>query len=84
MNERATTGQRRGDDMSTRHLPWPRDAAEDRDRAAEAANEIVALLSDLLDGEALDHRIVGRCLDRAHTICRLLERQGAKTIPPTH
>lgn len=66
----------------TQRLIWPRDAAEDRDRAAEAANEIVALLAQQVEADVLDHRLLARCLDRAHTICRLLERQGAQTIPP--
>ena len=82
MSQGAAKWQRAGD-MTTSRLPWPRDAAEARDTAAEAANEIVLLLSQVLDGETQDlDRVIGRCLSRAHNICRLLEREGAQTVPP--
>ena len=72
----------------TQHLPWPRDAQAARDESAMRANEIVALLEPLLIDGRIDpqdvDRMIGRALSAAHTICRLLEREGAPTLPPTH
>lgn len=84
MSERATNGRRTGETMTTNRLPWPRDAQHARDESAEAANEIIMLLSPLMDTDGPEYdlyRALGRAIDRAHRICRLLEREGAQTIP---
>ena len=69
----------------TKRFPWPRDAQTARDESAMQANEIIALLEPLLgddyNTQDLD-RIIGRALSAAHKICRLLEREGAPTLPP--
>lgn len=68
----------------TGKLPWPRDAATARDESAILANEIVAILEPLFDDQADPYEIgrrVGRAINAAHKICRLLEREGAPTLP---
>jgi hypothetical protein len=69
----------------TQRFPWPRDAQAARDESAIQANEIIVLLEPLLtddyNTQNLD-RIIGRAVSAAHKICRLLEREGAPTLPP--
>lgn len=70
--------------MATPRKPWPDSAIHARDESAEAANEIVFILAPLLEIDGPEHdlyRTIGRAIDRAHTICRLLEREGAPTLP---
>jgi hypothetical protein len=70
----------------TNRIPWPRDAQIARDESAEHANAIIAELEALIDGKTSvsDYEqgvAIGRALNHAHKICRLLEREGAQTIP---
>jgi hypothetical protein len=69
--------------MTTPRQPWPTAAKEARDESAVAANEIIRLLNAVLRNETAEvDQHLALCIDRAHTICRLLERMGAPTLPP--
>jgi hypothetical protein len=69
--------------MTDKPLPFPRHAAEARDRSAEEAATIVreaeAGLEQTSDPNLLKR--LGRILASANVILRLLEGQGAKTRP---
>lgn len=69
--------------MSDKPKPWPYDAADKRDRAAEAAVEGIKTLEPLtqteLDPEKL--RRIARTLLALYQIARLMEAAGAKTRP---
>lgn len=69
--------------MSDKPKPWPYDAADQRDRAAEAAVEGIQSLEPLtmseMDTEKL--RRVTRTLLALYRIARLMEAAGAKTRP---
>lgn len=64
---------------------WPNNAAEARDRAAEAAQRGVRTLDPLMDGDAMTEaeaaRRVGLAHSLFHLIARILEGAGAKTQP---
>lgn len=69
--------------MTDKPQPWPRYAAEARDRAAEEAQGI---LNDTEGAEQLTAdpkllQILNRVTRRAGIIARLLESMGAKTRP---
>ena len=63
--------------------PWPNNAKEDRDRAAEAAQSGINALEAVINNEKLSEveriRQEARALDRLQTIARLLESMGAQT-----
>lgn len=64
---------------------WPNNAADARDRAAEAAQRGVRTLDPVVNGEELDAaeqaRRVGLAHSLFHLIARILERAGAQTRP---
>lgn len=56
-----------------------------RDESAEHANAIINLLEPLFENGTTDYEIgraVGQAINHAHKIARLLEREGAPTLPP--
>jgi len=66
---------------------WPNNARHALQASAEAANHIQVQLWAIVHGEGrlTDTDILRRCaiaLNDAHTISRLLEAQGAQTVPP--
>lgn len=67
----------------TASRPWPNDAKEARDRAAEEACRIIRALRPLVNGETMTITETLRrqaiALDAAQTIARLLEAMGAQT-----
>ncbi|CAK0772734.1 conserved hypothetical protein [Gammaproteobacteria bacterium] len=69
--------------MSDKPRDWPNNAKEARDRAAEAAVEIVKSLGPLMDERIFTEseriRRESRALNQAQLICRLLEGVGAPT-----
>lgn len=69
--------------MSDKPLPFPRHAAEARDRSAEEAAVVVKEATKAIE-ETSDPNLLrrlGRMLASANVILRLLEAQGAKTRP---
>lgn len=83
MSDRSAKGASR----VTGRIPWPRDAQAARDESAEHANAIIAILEMLTDGTTAlsDYEqgaAIGRAISHAHKIARLLEREGAPTLPP--
>ena len=72
--------------MSDKPRPWPNNAAEARDRAAEAASNGVRTLEPVVLGdqqftETERLRREARALNLFQRILRLLEGVGAKTKP---
>lgn len=69
--------------MSDKPREWPNVAKEARDRAAEAAMEIIRSLGPLMEEKVFTEseriRRESRALNKAQEICRLLEGVGAPT-----
>lgn len=65
--------------------PWPNNAVEVRDRAAEAAVEGIRTLEPVVAGERMDEverlRREAKALNLFQRIARLLESVGARTKP---
>jgi hypothetical protein len=72
--------------MATNPRDWPNNAKSARDQSSEQANRALRALRPVLDRyntmakEELLHR-VAIAIDADQTIARLLERQGAPTLP---
>lgn len=71
----------------TKARQWPNKARSALNDSALAANHIQVQLWPIVHGEGrlTDTDILRRCaiaLNDAHTISRLLEAQGAQTVPP--
>jgi len=69
--------------MADKPKPWPYQAAEARDRSAEEAQVIVNHAEDALErtNDPMILRAIGKILQSANTILRMMEGQGAKTRP---
>lgn len=72
--------------MSDKPRPWPNVAKECRDRAAEAASEIIRAMEPLVMSERIFTeterlRRESIALNAAQRIARLLESVGAQTRP---
>jgi hypothetical protein len=69
--------------MADKPKPWPYQAAEARDRSAEEAQVIVNQAEDALErtNDPMILRALGKVLQSANTILRMMEGQGAKTRP---
>jgi len=69
--------------MSDKPKPWPYQAAEARDRSAEEAQVIVNQAEESLErtNDPMILRSLGKILQAANTVLRLMEGQGAKTRP---
>lgn len=71
--------------MTTPVRPWPKNAMDARDQAAEAANDSIRILRPLVRGDRLTGEEVLRrqalVLDNLQTITWLLEAVGAQTRP---
>ena len=69
--------------MTNKPKPWPYQAAEARDRSAEEAQRVVNQAGEALEmtNDAAVLKKLGKILQSANTILRLLEGQGAKTRP---
>lgn len=69
--------------MSDKPKPWPYEAADMRDRAAEAAAEGIRLMEPLTETEADTEKLrrIARTLLALYRIARLMEAAGAKTKP---
>ena len=80
---RKTRATKRKKRMSDKPKPWPYQAAEARDRSAEEAQVIVNQAEDALErtNDPMILRALGKILQAANTILRLMEGQGAKTRP---
>jgi hypothetical protein len=63
--------------MSNKPRDWPNNAKEARDRASEAAAEIVRVLTPLMDDRTFTEterlRREAKALNEAQRICRMLE-----------
>lgn len=63
---------------------WPNQAKESRDRAAEEAAHGLHILASLLSNEKeMEYKKIGLAIVCLTNILRLLEREGAPTIPFT-
>lgn len=72
--------------MTDKPRPWPNQAKEARDRAAEAAVEIIRILEPVVMSERIFTeterlRREATALNAAQRIARLLESVGAQTRP---
>jgi len=69
--------------MTDKPKPWPYQAGEARDRSAEEAQVIVNHADDALErtNDPVVLRALGKIIQSATTILRLMEGQGAKTRP---
>lgn len=71
--------------MATGKRPWPDVAKEARDRSAEEANGALRTLRPLLEDRVITRdelsRRVALSIDALQTILRLMEAQGAPTLP---
>ena len=69
--------------MSDKPRPWPYDAADARDRAAEEAAKALRVLGPLIETETdLEcMRRVGIAMNSLFVVVRLLESVGARTRP---
>lgn len=69
----------------SRPREWGNNAAEARDKSAEAAVEGIRLLEPVVNGQVKDElerlRREARALNLFQRIARLLESVGAKTVP---
>lgn len=76
-------GAKKRKSMTDKPKPWPYQAAEARDRSAEEAQVIVNQAEESLErtNDPMILRALGKVLQSANTILRLMEGQGAKTRP---
>lgn len=72
--------------MATNPRDWPNNARASRDQASEQANRALRALRPILDHHTIMTReeLITRiaiAIDSTQIIARLMERQGAPTIP---
>jgi hypothetical protein len=72
--------------MATTPREWPNNAKEARDQSSEQANKALKALRPILNryNDMTKEELIARiaiAIDANQSICRLLERQGAPTLP---